>query len=146
MYYFWRQKSPWKSSFGAFLKLKVIHLCNWLGRQQSGAPRKNLKSRLWRWLEVFSNQKVDRVSEQWKILRTRNVYTTNRCNTQRHFFVKIDVQSFISWIPDADALLFFCRRSYFWDSLKTVFKGISGKLLLLFKKILFWIPFYIKIY
>ena len=95
MYYFWRQKSPWKSSFGAFLKLKVIHLCNWLGRQQSGsAPRKNLKSRLWRCLEVFSNQKVDRVSEQWKILRTRNVYTTNRCNTQRHFFFKIDVQSF----------------------------------------------------
>ena len=35
---------------------------------------------------VFSNQNDDCVSEQWKILRTRNVYTTNRCNTQKTLF------------------------------------------------------------
>ena len=39
-----------------------------------------------------------------------------------------------SWIPHANAILFFCRRSHFWAILITVFMriaGIAGTLLLL---------------
>ena len=42
----------------------------------------------------------------------------------------------IIWIPDADALLFFCSLSYFWVTLKIVFRGLLGHFS--FYKILSW--------